>query len=152
AQGTTALAQSNTRTSVSGKVRSQNAKVTADSNKTAHATTTIAKYNILTLNGVILSALTSLVDSLPDELAISIQPAFDTDATATIDGTVEAFLGTGADVTTGTLTLTANEADNDASATNNSAGVNLVNVAETAAKATINGATKVHIDQGASID
>src|SRR5262249_644033 len=50
------------------------------------------------------------------------------------------------------LTLTANEADNDASATNNSAGVNLVNVAETAAKATINGATKVHIDQGASID
>ena len=133
----------------SGKTSARNTTVSASANKNASATTNILNWNILSLNGVLLE---NLAGVLPGDVPIPIEIPFDTDATATISGDTEAFLGDGADVnTSGTLGLTATST-NHTNSNNLSAGATFVNVTETASHATVNGSTKVHIDEGAAMD
>jgi hypothetical protein len=149
AQATSAVIASNTRAKASGRVSARNVNVASSATKVADATTDIIGISILSLNGV---ALSGIADKLPDDLPIIVLPPFDTDARATIGGDTEASLGGTADITaTGTLSVTANST-NDAQASNLSAGMTLVNVADTAATATAGGSTLMHIDEGASID
>ena len=148
-QAASAMSESNTRASVSGRARARNANVSASSNKTADATTNILNWNILSLNGVLLE---NIAGKLPGDLGIPLEIPFDTVATATIGGDTEAFLGKGADVTTtGTLGLTA-ESTNLANSNNLSAGATFVAVTQTASHATVGGSTQIHIDEGAAID
>ncbi|HEY8535813.1 MAG TPA: hypothetical protein VIL25_05170, partial [Vicinamibacterales bacterium] len=149
AQATSALIESSTRARVAGRVSARNVEVASSAIRTADAVTDILNVSILTLNGVLLDNIVSL---LPEDLPIPVAPSFDTVATATIAGDTEAFLGAGADVTaTGTLSLAA-DSISTASASNLSAGATLVNVADTASHATAGGSTRVHIDEGAAID
>ncbi|MBK8017635.1 MAG: right-handed parallel beta-helix repeat-containing protein [Betaproteobacteria bacterium] len=149
AQATLARAESNTRARVAGRVNARSGSVSSTANKTASATTNIFAINLLTLNGV---GLSGVLDFLPDVLPIPIGTPADTDARATIRGTNEAYLAQGADVTTANAFSLTATSSNNAVANNLSAGLTLVNVADTASTALVEGQTRVHIDQGASMN
>ncbi|MEQ8495092.1 MAG: hypothetical protein RLW42_12870 [Gammaproteobacteria bacterium] len=129
--------RSNTRAGISGRVRADSADVTATADKVADASGEVNNFGLVSLNGV---ALQGIADKLPGgDLPVPILPPFDTVTSAFITGTTEAYLGTGADITTdGALTVQAS-GENAADAISTTLSVSLVAVSETGTEAVIEG-------------